>query len=272
MRGFLLYRIFGITLALVVVALFSTASLAVETSQSHVAKGDMYYAKRADGHRDDMAAVNIIMSAIDEYKLAYEMGDHSSELVEKTMRANFFYATYAETDKDKQKAAFEHSIKIAEEFLKDDPDNVAINYQISGAWGRWGEVNGIIASARKGVADRVKEYGEKTVAFDADFGDGGGYRTLGRLHLMVPRIPFILSWPSNKESEKYLAKAVKVGPDNLTNHLFYAETLYENGSYVKAMEEVNIVLRNGARSDYLVEDLRDQSDARKLKEKINKKL
>jgi len=121
------------------------------------------------------------------------------------------------------------------------------------------------------VADRVKEFGETVVRLDPSYAEGGGYRTLGRLHYKAPRIPFILSWPSKKESQANLEKAVKIGPTNLTNHLFLAETFLANGNEERALKEIDYILRAKVNPTKQVEDLRDKEDATKLKRQITGK-
>ncbi len=254
--------------SILIVFLLASFSFAGESAVDLVKTGDELYKRRAEGHSGDKAPVDIVLKARDAYLAAYDNGDHSEELVDKLMSANYFYATYAEEDETKQKQALELSIKVGEELLSRMPDSVAVNYQMGGAWGRWGEVFGIFASARKGVAQTVREYAETTVALDPEYAGGGGYRTLGRLHFKAPKIPFILSWPSKKESEKFLKKATALGPDKLTNHLFYAETLMASGAKKEALSELEFILKAIPSQDTLVEDLRDQKEAGELKKKL----
>ncbi len=251
-----------------IVFLLASFSFAGVSAADLIKTGDELYKRRAEGHLGDKAPVDIILEARDAYLEAYTSGDHSEELVDKLMSANYFYATYAEDDVKKQREALELSIKAGEELLSRMPDSIAVNYQMGGAWGRWGEVYGIFASARKGVAQTVREYAEKTVALDPEYAGGGGYRTLGRLHFKAPKIPFILSWPSKKESEKFLKKATALGPNKLTNHLFYAETLMAGGAMNEALSELEFILKAIPNPDTLVEDLRDQKEAAELKKKL----
>ena len=262
--------LFSISLSgILIVFLLASFSFAEgEGAVDLVKTGDALYKRRAEGYSGDSAQVDIILKARDAYLEAYDGGDHSEELVSKLMSANYFYATYTDIEKKKQKEALELSIKVGEELLSRVPDSVAINYQMGGAWGRWGEVYGIFASAKKGVAKTVRDYAEKTVSLDPEYAGGGGYRTLGRLHFKAPKIPFILSWPSKKESEKFLKKATSIGPNKLTNHLFYAETLMAEGAKDQALAELDFILNAIPNPDTLVEDLRDQKEAGELKKKL----
>lgn len=239
--------------------------------EGHVKAGDEFYAKRADGYKDGIVDATNIKKALASYHKAYALGDNSEALVIKIMRATYFYADYAEQDPSKKKKAFTDSIEVGKKAIKDKPKSVGLNYQMAGAWGSWGDANGIWASARQGVADKVKVFGEEAVKLDPSYGEGGGYRTLGRLHFKAPRIPFILSWPSKKKSKAYLEKAVQMGPTNLTNHFFLAETLVKLGEKEQALREIDFILRAEVNPMKKVEDLRDKKDATLLKEQITGK-
>ncbi len=233
--------------------------------------GDGFYAKRADGFKDGLVDPAMINKAIANYHKAYALGDNSEELAIKLIRATYFYATYAEKTPAKQKKALTDAIEVGEKILNEHPRNVALNYQMAKAWGKWGEINGIFSSARKGIANKVKNLGEEAEILDPSYAEGGAYRTLGRLHYTASRIPFILSWPSKKESQKYLEKAVKIGPTNLTNHLFLAEILMANGDNEKALRHIDYILRAKVNPTKQIEDLQDKKDAQLLKEKISGK-
>lgn len=255
-----------------VLLLMSSPSQAASSITELILLGDDYYARRADGHDGDWASTVPISKALEAYLNAYELGGRSAALYSKILRASFFYATNAEKDESKQKEILQRATVIGAEAVEMYPDDAAINYQMAGCWGRWGEVNGLIASARKGVADKVKLYGEKTIRLDPDLEEGGGYRTMGRLHFKAPYIPFILSWPDKKEALKNLALAVEKGPQNLTNHLFYAESLVQARSYQEALMHVDLILAAGPDQSRIVEQLRDKKEAAALKKTIESKL
>ncbi len=231
--------------------------------------GDEFYAKRADGFKDGLVDSTMINKALASYHKAYALGDSSEELAVKLLRAAYFYATYAEKTKARQKKALTDAIEIGEEILHSHQRDVALNYHLAVTWGRWGEVNGIFSSARKGIADKVKDFGEMAERIDPSYAEGGAYRTLGRLHYKAPRIPLILTWPSKKESQEYLEKAVKIGPTNLTNHLFLAETLIANNDNEKALRHIDYILMAKVNPTRQVEDLQDKKDAQLLKDKIS---
>lgn len=252
--------------------LLSSPSQAAPSITELIALGDHLYAGRAEGHDGEWASTGPISKALENYLKAYELGGRTAELYAKILRSSYFYSANAEKEKKKQKEILQRAIDIGTEGLEMYPNEAAINYQMAGCWGRWGEVNGIFASARKGVADKVKLYGEKTIKLNPAFEEGGGYRTMGRLHFKAPYIPFILSWPDKEEALKNLAIAVEKGPENLTNHLFYAESLAKAKSFNEALTHVDLILTAKIDESKVVEQLRDKKEAAALKKTIESKI
>ncbi|MBI5682843.1 MAG: hypothetical protein HZC45_06740 [Deltaproteobacteria bacterium] len=248
----------------------SSVSYGSEIQREWIERGDNFFNQRGENNDGDWADTLPIENALSSYLKAYETGEPSEELIEKILKASYFYATYAEKDPARQKEILNRAIKIGEYGIKRYPNSVAINYQMSGCWGRWGEANGIIASARQGVAEKIRGFAEKVISLDPKYADGGGYRALGRLHFKAPYIPLILSWPDKKEALRLLSLAVGTGPENLTNHLFYAESLYHAGKIDKSLKEADIILDAELNPKKIVEDLRDKKEAERLKERISK--
>jgi hypothetical protein len=48
------------------------------------------------------------------------------------------------------------------------------------------------------------------------------------LHLSVPNIPLVLTWPSDEEGVLNLEKAYKIAPKNLYNKMYLALALHSN--------------------------------------------
>jgi tetratricopeptide (TPR) repeat protein len=214
-----------------------------DTPADWIKKGDDFFEMRTVDYKGTWASTVPVTNALSAYLKAYELGDRSAELATKILQASYFYARYAEKERDKQKEVLQKGIEIGEEAIKKHPDDAALNYEMSVCWGRWGVVNGIFASAMKGVANKIRKHAERTISLDPDYAEGGGYRVMGRLHFMAPRIPLILSWPSKEESLKYLKKAVDANSDNLINHFYFAESLYHFGSNEEALKHLDIILK-----------------------------
>jgi tetratricopeptide (TPR) repeat protein len=133
-------------------------------------------------------------------------------------------------------------------------------------WGLWGDVFGRLAAARQGVGDKVKRDSEILIALDERYEDAAGHRILGRLHTLAPKVPFVTGWVDRDKAVSELRKAVAIGPDNLDNHLFLAEALFEHQSD-KAGEAREILRRLLARKpnpELVVEQEKTLANARAL--------
>ena len=102
--------------------------------------------------------------------------------------------------------------------------------------GSWAEVYGIIAAAKEGVADLMREHSEKIIALDSQYADGGGYFMLGVVHLKSPYIPFILSWPSNDKAGEFLTKAFEIGNQTPSQTVYLARALHKDEQKNKAKQ------------------------------------
>lgn len=253
---------------LIVPGIMPGVSLSSESPSQLIGEGDSFFSQRAVGHTGDRATTAPILRAISSYSSAYNDENQSPELAIKIMKSIYFYIAYAEKNVKKRKEALWKAIKLGEEALKKYPDSVGINYWMGGCWGRWGEINGVFTSARMGVAAKIRYYAQRTIELDPAYADGGGYRTFGILHSKAPKIPLILPWPSNKEAVKYLTKAVEAGPENLTNHLYYAESLAKIGQIQKAISHLEKVVNAEIDPEKLIEELKDKREAQSLLENL----
>jgi len=229
-----------------------------------IARGDQFFKIRGAHHIKGRPVKANISNSISAYLEAYDAGEPSAELIVKIMHASYYYITYAENNKSLQKKAVDKALKIGEKGLKAYPESAGINYWMAALWAGWSKANGRIASSRKNVAKKIKAYAERTIELDPLYCEGGGYRTLGRLHFKTPRIPFILSWPRKKKALALLKKAVEAGPENLTNHLFYAESLIERGKRKEAEKEVKFIQKAKIDKEKVVEEMRIKGEAERL--------
>ncbi len=261
-----------ISLTLVFLTLMTSAVLASSSNNEAIAQGDKFFKIRGRGHFNDRAVPGTITNAINKYMEAYNGGNDSQELIIKIMHASYFYVTYATEEKAVQKEFITKAIEIGDAGLEKYPESAGINYWLSALWGRWSKVYGRIASSRKDVAVKIKKIAERTIELDPSYCEGGGYRTLGRLHFKTPRIPFLLSWPRKKKALKYLNKALVEGPENLTNHLFYAEALIERGRRDEARKEIVFIDNVKPHDEKIVEELRVKLRAREVMTILNDKI
>ena len=114
---------------------------------------------------------------------------------------------------------------------------------------------GILAAAREGVADQMREHALKIIGLDPNYEDGGGYFMLGAVHYKSPYIPFLLSWPDNEEAVKWLEKAVNTGEATPVQKVYLAQALYKEKEKEGALKLLNAVAnmtpsRNDPLSDW----------------------
>jgi tetratricopeptide (TPR) repeat protein len=244
-----------------------------------IAEGDAHYGRRQDGRTGGLAGGREIALAIAGYDSAAQAPDNA-EARWKLARALCFKGSYTGLDEegqravyDKARAAGEQAIQIVERRVrnplpfdsKHDPDAVPSLYWAAVAWGEWAVATGKAEAARKGAAEKVRDYANAVIGIDQAFEDAGGFRVLGRLHDQTPRIPGLTEWVSHDEAVRYLRLAIKIEPRSLINRLFLAEALASGSAADKADA---IALAQGVAADApspvrLVEELKIQSDARK---------
>ncbi len=106
---------------------------------------------------------------------------------------------------------------------------------------------------------------ETVVKENPAYDQAGPHRVLGRIYFECPSWP--LSVGNIPESYKHLEAAVAIAPENSTNHLFLAETLFKMGKPEEARKELQQVL-NGTRHALCQKFLEeDRQAAQRLLEK-----
>jgi hypothetical protein len=255
-----------------------------------VAEADRMYLRRQDGRVGAKASSGPINQAIASYDKA-TADPHYVEARWKLMRALYFKGCYTGLDDDAKKAVFEKAKRIGDEAiailgasleekgikgyiefgpdllagnLKDRSDSAPTFYWAAACWGQWALASGKLEAARKGAADKIRDYGLTVIGIDPEFEEGGGYRIVGRLHDQAPWIPFITGWVSREEALKYLRLANQVNGHNFANRHFLAEALHRGDAKEQeeavALEEA--VIADAPSPQRLVEDLTMQGLAR----------
>jgi predicted Zn-dependent protease len=103
---------------------------------------------------------------------------------------------------------------------------------------------------------------QQSLALDETYDQAGAHRVLGRIYYEAPGRPFSVG--DLEKSRRHLAAAVRLAPDNSTNHLYLAETLLKMGYKTQARQELKQVLQartHAVRPQGLAED---QREARRL--------
>ena len=87
---------------------------------------------------------------------------------------------------------------------------------------------------------------------------------LGAVHFKSPRIPFLLSWPSNDEAVKYLTKAFETGRSTPNQTVYLAQALKKDGLDKKAQNLLRELISAPLLPEQLVENVEQKELALKL--------
>lgn len=238
-------------------------SFAVE-GQEWLQRGDQYYNLRAQGAHGDRADRVLAVNAVNSYRLA--MNDPTVELqaAVRLLRALYFQGCFAYNDSQDRLNAFTEAKEIGERMVAKYPGDADLAYWWSVNLSLWAKESGPIAAVRSGVADKIRNATESALSRgpsqhveSSNPAMAGVYQVLGRMHHLLPRIPFLLPWPSKDLAEKYLRKAVALDPDNLANHLFLAEFYRDQDRPSAARRVLASVLHREPRPGQELEDRRN---------------
>ena len=249
------------------VIIFTTLLCTLFSAQSNLDKGNEWYNRRAEGVSGFRAASAPIDSAISYFERSLDGGqDKDAALM--LIKALYFKGEYTTDDKEEKKVIFERGKQFAENYIDRYPDLASFRYWYLVNLGSWSKAYGILAAAREGVADLMKEHSEKIIELDPGYENGGGYFMLGAVHFESPYIPFLLSWPDNDDAIKYLQLSVDTGNAEMNQKNYLAQALSKDGRDKKARALLEEVLNTEPSTTTLVEDLDDIEEARQLLEDL----
>jgi hypothetical protein len=239
-----------------------------------LAAADAAWARRDEGRSGAQASTEPISEAVLEYSKA-TADANSIEARWKLARALFFEAKFTVLDPAARRSRLERARAIGEEAvtlvkrrtpaLSGDPDAAPAYFWTAVAWGSWAQIVSRVTAGRAGAAAKVRDYSTKVIQLDPAFEEGGGYRVLGRLHHLAPRIPLFTGWISRAEGLRNLRLAVQTGPRNFVNRHFLAEALADGTPEEKA-EAIAIekaLVADTPTPGHLVEDVGIQEEAKK---------
>jgi hypothetical protein len=240
-----------------------------------LAEGDALYARRAEGAVGERALPGPADQAVAAYRRAVAAEPESLAARGRLIRALFFRGLFCGGSAEERKTLIEEAKRVGDdgmrrldtrigkvsgsarlEALRRVPDAAAIHFWTAVAWGDWAVARGKLTAAKQGAGGRIRDLAQAVIDLDPAFEQGGGYRVLGRLHDLSPRIPFITGWVSHEKSVVYLRQAVAMGPQNTVNEVFLAEAILRHDR--KHRDEARALLERCAsatpRPEYLVED------------------
>lgn len=241
---------------------------ALSFGNEHLAKGDEYFSKRAEGSSNNMAKPANIEAAIKSYTLALEDKAVREEAAWKLLRAHCFLISFTTETKEnkKRKAYLEKSKNEGKAFFDEFPNNTEIAYWYSRNLAMWiRELNSVRVIFAGGMSEtrRVANLLISTEKRGNKVAAARGYQLLGGLHNSAPgSVPGI-----HKDSiEYYLTKSLQVNANNLDTRLMLAAYYKEKKDMEKARAVLQPVLGNKPRASDYLEDERVYMRMRKVLE------
>jgi tetratricopeptide (TPR) repeat protein len=148
----------------------------------------------------------------------------------------------------------------AEMLIHEYPNRVEGHYWLALNLCGWADAAGYMMARRllPQIVDQLKQ----AVALDGGYNQAGPHRVLGRIYYEAPGWP--MSVGDISKSLEHLLTAVRLAPENSTNHLFLAQTMYRLHYTSLAEQQLEEVLKC---TQYALtpQDLKDdQKEARRL--------
>ena len=84
------------------------------------------------------------------------------------------------------------------------------------------------------------------------------------MHLKIPKVPFVLTWPSKEKALQLLRLAYRTTDTNPTNVKLYAEALMEQDDEATALKFLKEVSQRNPRPEMYLEDKRAIEEAQDL--------
>ncbi len=127
----------------------------------------------------------------------------------------------------------------AQTLIQEEPNRTEGHYWLALNLCGQADAGGYMLGRR--LLPRILEELERAVALDEAYDQAGAHRVLGRIYFEAPEWP--MSVGDIHKSLNHLEAAVRLAPNNSTNHLFLAQTLYRLRYRSLAMQQLERVLK-----------------------------
>jgi tetratricopeptide (TPR) repeat protein len=148
----------------------------------------------------------------------------------------------------------------AEMLIHEDPNRTAGHYWVAINLCGWADAGGYMMGRR--LLPQIIEELERALALDEAYDQAGAHRVLGRIYFEAPGWP--MSVGDLTKSLHHLQAAVRLAPDNSTNHLFLAQTMYRLHYPSLAQQQLEQVLRSTQHAIKPQDLEEDQREAQRL--------
>lgn len=255
-----------------------------------LARGDLAWKQRADGHQGSRAAAEPMERAINAYRAVLKVEPENLEARWKILRAFHFKGEFV-LEKDERLDLFREGKEIAKTGISQIEQTYSFNKSLfrmkpvelanavdrdtvvgefffwgSASWGLWGQYSGKFISALTGVVNKIRLFSETMVLMDDSIENGGAHRLLGHFNARVPRIPFFTFWVDRDLAISELRLSLEVAPNSLLSQVFLAEALlkFRYEEKAAAMELLQNIIKAEPDPEMLVEEIKAIEDANKL--------
>lgn len=148
----------------------------------------------------------------------------------------------------------------ADLLIREDPDRTEGHYWLALNLCGQADAGGYMVGRR--LLPQIIEELERSLALSETYDQAGAHRVLGRIYFQAPAWP--LSVGDLQKSLHHLQAAVRLAPDNSTNHLYLAQTLYSLHYRSLAQQQLELVFKS-TQSAIKPQDLEeDRQEARRL--------
>ena len=182
----------------------------------------------------------------------------SAEAQWKAARACYWLADHGKSKKEKIKK-FEQGIAFAEKAVALDPKSTDAHFWLSGLYGSYGELKGVLKSLA--LLKPIRTELHTINRLDDHYQGGAGYRILGIVDYKVPGF----AGGSKKRARELLNKALAIDPNNPFNRYYMAEFLATAAGDKKTAREHLLILK-----DLAVNEDVDAPDLDQIKKKGEK--
>ncbi|MCF6436881.1 tetratricopeptide repeat protein [Pseudoalteromonas sp. MMG022] len=173
-----------------------------------------------------------------------------------------------ELQDDAQEKAFEALLKDCQALVAEYPKKAQSHIWYGIVQSSYAGVKGGLGAL--GLAKAAKSELEAAIAIDESALGGSALTSLGTLYSKVPGWP--IGFGSDKKAEKLFHRALKINPSGLDINYFYAEFLYHEKNYKKALKHLQLAKQASAREGREKADFYRQQEVDMLIAKVEKKL
>jgi len=152
----------------------------------------------------------------------------------------------------------------AEMLIQEDPRRTEGHYWLALNLCGWADAAGYMMGRR--LLPQIMEELEQALALNETYDQAGAHRVLGRIYYEAPGWP--MSVGDLTKSLHHLQAAVRLAPDNSTNHLFLAQTMFRLRYTSLARQHLEQVLRCTQHAVKPQDLEEDRQEARRLLEEM----